>query len=548
MSKLAKLLFSMCLTILASSYLAGDRTRAEQDQPIESNAPKLLDDTWRQASQKFDGRRAELLKDVDSTIQQGPFRADWQSLQGYKIPDWYRDAKFGIFIHWGVYSVPAFGSEWYPRDMYRPGSDEYKHHLVTYGTLEKFGYKDFIPMFKAEKFDPAAWAHLFKQSGARYVVPVFEHHDGFAMYDSDLSDWTAAKMGPHRDLVGDLAKAVRAEGLHLGASSHRIEHNFFFDVGRAIKSDVSSPVNAAFYGPAHPWLRAEKGTPLGNDFTFVSSAWTDDWLARSAEIVQKYHPEIMWFDWWVGQPSVREPLVKFTAFYYNESLKYSGVPGVINYKYFAMPEKSAVLDLERGQLSGIRPLVWQTDTSVSDKSWGYIENDSFKSPTFIIHELADIVSKNGNLLLNIGPRADGTIPESVRNILLEVGSWLKVNGESIYGARPWQVYGEGPTQVVAGAFHDTSTLKYTAEDFRFTEKNGTLYAIELGWPANHLAVIHSLVATKLKGGANVRSVTLIGSDGELKFEQLADGLHVHLPSQPIGKHAFVLRIEFAHSH
>jgi alpha-L-fucosidase len=153
-----------------------------------------------------------LLKKVDTVDQQGPFRADWESLQKYEVPEWYKDAKFGIFIHWGAYSVPAFGNEWYPRNMYVPGSPEYKHHVATYGPQDKFGYKDFLPMFKAEHFDPAAWAELFKKSGAKYVVPVAEHHDGFAMYDSGLSDWTAAKMGPHRDTTGELGKAVRAAG------------------------------------------------------------------------------------------------------------------------------------------------------------------------------------------------------------------------------------------------------------------------------------------------------------------------------------------------
>ncbi len=199
-------------------------------------------------------RAAALLKDVDSANAQGPFRADWESLQKFEAPDWYRDAKFGIFIHWGAYSVPAFGNEWYPRNMYRGGSEEYKHHIATYGPQQKFGYKDFLPMFKAEHFDAAAWARLFKQAGAKYVVPVAEHHDGFAMYDSGLSDWTVAKMGPHRDTTGELAKAVRAEGLHFGVSSHRVEHNFFLGVAREISSDVNDPQYASFYGPAHTWV------------------------------------------------------------------------------------------------------------------------------------------------------------------------------------------------------------------------------------------------------------------------------------------------------
>jgi alpha-L-fucosidase len=532
----------LCLVLMHSPTLgAGNGS----DNPTALENPRSLDQAWILASRKYDSERAEILKYVDSTIREGPFRADWQSLQTYEVPKWYRDAKFGIFVHWGIYSVPAFGDEWYPRLMYIEGSNEYKHHIATYGRQDKFGYKDFIPSFRAERFDPLAWARLFKESGAKYVVPVFEHHDGFAMYDSGLSDWTAAKMGPHRDVVGDLAKAVRAEGLHLGASSHRVEHNFFFGVGRTIASDVNDPAYAGFYGPAHTWLEAKKGTPLGDDFTFTSQPWLDDWLARSAEIVQKYHPEIMWFDWWIGQPSVREDLTRFAAFYYNASSKYLDAPGVINYKYFAMEEHSAVLDMERGELSDIRPLPWQTDTSISNKSWGYIENDNFKSPRFIIHQLIDIVSKNGNLLLNVGPRSDGTIPEQEQEILREVGAWLKLNGEAIYGTRPWKIFGEGPTKVVAGAFRDTDTEPFTAADFRFTQNGSVLYAIDLGWPASKEAVVHSLNVANIGPGRIIQSIRLLGSGTHVSFEQRPDGLHIHLPEQPAGKYAYCLRVDLA---
>jgi len=427
--------------------------------------------------------------------------------------------------------------------MYTQGSDVFKHHIATYGPQDKFGYKDFIPMFKAEKFDPAAWAHLFKESGAKYVVPVFEHHDGFAMYDSGLSDWTVAKMGPHRDTGGELAKAVRSEGLHLGASSHRIEHNFFLGVGRTFDSDINDPKYAGFYGPAHTWLENQDKTPLMNDFTYLSDLYANDWLARSAEIVQKYHPDIMYFDWWIGQPGLRHQLTTFAAFYYNASLKYGDHVGVINYKDYAMDSHSAVLDIERGQLGEIRPLYWQTDTSVSNKSWGYIENDTFKSPEFIVHQLIDIVSKNGNLLMNIGPRSDGTIPEGVQQVLLSVGSWLKVNGDAIYGTRAWTTYGEGPTKVVEGSFNDTEAGEYTAEDFRFTSKGDTLYAIEMGWPTNGEAVIKTLHPAT--GRRAVTAVSLLGSSDAISFEQKADGLHLKLPSQAPGKYAYAYRIEFA---
>jgi alpha-L-fucosidase len=538
-------LFLLGLSVVLMSWRVSSSAQVRDSfSPTDALNPEELEQVWQQASAKYDAVRATLLRRVDAADQNGPFRPDWESLRDYKVPDWYKDAKFGIFIHWGVYSVPAFGSEWYPRLMYQQGSEEYKHHLVFYGPQDKFGYKDFIPKFTAQKFDPTEWARLFKDVGAKYVVPVFEHHDGFAMYDCGLSDWTAAKMGPQRDVLGDLAAAVRQEGLHLGASSHRVEHNFFFDGGRKFRSDVNDPRYAAFYGPAHAWLVNKKGTPLANDFTYVSQAWTNDWLARSAEIVEKYHPEILYFDWWVGQPSVRAALTRFAAFYYNSNVQAGRPIGLINFKDYAMEEHSGVLDVERGQLSSIRELYWQTDTSVSNRSWGYIENDTFKSPEFIVHQLIDIVSKNGNLLLNIGPRSDGTIPDEVQQVLRDIGAWLKVNGEAIYATRPWKVFGEGRTKVVEGAFHDTETQSYTAEDFRFTTKGDTLYAIELAWPQGREAVIRSL-ATGSAEAPTVTSVELLGADSKLSFEQRADGLHVQLPTAAPGKYAYSFRIHFA---
>jgi alpha-L-fucosidase len=540
---LARSLLAIALGGFLLALLALPGAQAQSPTaPTASIDPEAIDAIWQKASSKYDGQRAALLKQVDAADHHGPFRPDWESLQKYEAPEWYKDAKFGIFIHWGVYSVPAFGNEWYPRSMYSTGSDEYKHHIATYGTQDKFGYKDFIPMFKAADFDAAAWAQLFQKSGAKYVVPVAEHHDGFAMYDSGVSDWTAAKLGPHRDIIGELAGAVRAQGLHFGVSSHRVEHNFFLGVGRTIPSDVNDPQYAALYGPAHPWLAAPRGTPVSNDFTYVSKAWADDWLARGAELVEKYHPDIVYFDWWIGQPSIRPSLTRFAAFYYNRSLEYGDHVGVINYKDYAMQEHAAVLDLERGQLGEIRPLAWQTDTSISNKSWGYIKDDTFKAPEFAVHQLIDIVSKNGNLLLNIGPKSDGTIPDEVQKVLLDVGSWLNVNGEAIYGTRAWRIYGEGPTKVASGSFHDTDTAHYTPEDFRFTTKGEALYVIGLGWPANAQAVIHALA--QARGSEHVQSVALLGSDAKLQFEQSGDGLHVRLPAQAPTKYAYALRVTF----
>ena len=535
------LLAAVCFFVLSSVCPPLHAQAPQADRPTERQSAMAIDEAWQKASSRYDKQRDDILATVQRVSAAGPFRPDWQSLSNYEVPEWYKDAKFGIFIHWGVYSVPAFGSEWYPREMYLKGSEINKHHLATYGPLTSFGYKDFIPMFKAEKFDPQAWAKLFKESGARYVVPVFEHHDGFAMYDSDLSDWTAKKMGPHRDVDGELAAAIRAEGLHLGASSHRIEHDWFLDGGRNQDSDVNDPKYADFYGPAHPRIDANHDV-LAEDWTYVSPAYARDWVARNAEIVQKYKPDLIYFDWWIGQPSVRPYLAQFAAYYYNESLKHGAV-GIINYKLVDMEAHSAVLDIERGQTSSILPVTWQTDTSVSNKSWGYIESDTFKTPSFIIHQLADVVSKNGNLLMNIGPRSDGTIPDEVQQILLGVGSWLKVNGDAIYGTRPWSVFGEGPTKVKEGSFHDTDTVPYTPQDFRFTTKGATLYAIEMDWPTNGEAVIQALGSGKT-GARSVSSVSLLGYDGKLSFTQKPDGLHIQTPSINPGRYAYAYKISF----
>jgi alpha-L-fucosidase len=336
---------------------------------------------------------------------------------------------------------------------------------------------------------------------------------------------------------------VRAEGLYFGASSHRIEHDWFMDGGRKVASDVNDPQYAAFYGPAQIQLQDKveaHNSNLTEDWTYVSPAYANDWLARNAEIVRKYHPDIIFFDWWIGQPYVRPYLTKFAAYYYNESAKHGPV-GIITFKWVDMQKDSGVLDIERGQLDHSLDRVWQTDTSVSNKSWGYIEYDTFKTPEFIVHQLADIVSKNGNLLLNIGPRSDGTIPDEVQQVLRDVGGWLKVNGDSIYGTRPWTVYGEGPTKVAAGSFQDTKTEDYTAEDFRFTTKGDNLYAIELAWPSGQEAVIHSLTGDALKG-KQIQAVTLLGSAAPLTYKQQPDGLHIELPAKPAEGYAYAFRI------
>ena len=476
-----------------------------------------------------DKKVEESVKNIESVVAMGPYRASWDSLEKFKVPKWYEDAKFGIFIHWGVYCVPAFDNEWYPRNMYLIGNPVFEHHLETYGPQSKFGYKDFIPMFKAEKFNADQWAELFKKAGARYVVPVAEHHDGFPMYASDLTEWCAAKMGPKRDVVGELAAAVRKQGLHFGASSHRAEHWWFYNAGTTFDSDVNDPRYAGLYGPA----QSDKVQP--------NRAHLDNWLARAAEIVDKYQPEIVWFDWWIEQPAFQPYLQKFAAFYYNRAAEWKRAVA-INYKNKAFPERAAVLDIERGQLDTLRPLFWQTDTSVGEKSWGYIKDETFRTPQSLIDELVDIVSKNGCLLLNIGPKSDGTIPVEVRNILLDVGKWLSVNGEAIYATRPWKVYGEGPTKVVGGSFKDTATSGYTAQDIRFTAKGNTLYAIALAWPEDGKLSIKSLASGSELTKREIKTVQMLGSKAQVKWTRSAEGLIVELPNEKPSGYPVALKI------
>ena len=536
-----------CIAVLvaASAVLrAAAQTPASSVDPNAPTAgtltPEQIDAQWIAANSKYDSERKRILANVDGTIAAGPFRDDWQSLRAYQAPEWFRDAKFGIFIHWGVYSVAGFGSEWYSRNMYQQGSPDFAHHVATYGPQTHSGYKDLIPKFTAEHFDPNTWAKLFHDAGARYVVPVAEHHDGFPMYESNLTDWCAGKMGPKRDVLGELATAVRAEGMHLGASSHRAEHDWFFDGGRHFASDVNDPKYAAFYGPAQlRQLEGENGDELIHDFTYVSDAYTNDWLARTAEIVERYHPDLIYFDWWVGQPDFRSRLERFATYYYNHAAA-QHQPVVLFYKLNDMADGSATLDMERGGLGDIRPQPWQTDTSLSNGSWGYIEHDTYKSPEVVIHQLADVVSKNGNLLMNVGPRPDGTNPEGAAKTLLAVGSWLKLNGDAIYGTRPWRQFGEGPTKFEAGSFHDTESKPYTAEDYRFTTKDGALYAIELGWPKDGEAIIHAISSGV--GTREAASVELLGSTAPLTFQQKPDGLHIHVPAEPVGQYAYAYRI------
>ena len=490
--------------------------------------------------------KTEMMRTVKDVIAKGPFSDTWDSLETVRIPKWYQDAKFGIFIHWGVYCVPAFGSEWYPRNMYTQGSSEYEHHLKTYGPHSRFGYKDFIPMFKAEQFDAGAWADLFRSAGARFVMPVAEHHDGFQMYKSELSKWNSAEMGPMRDVVGELRAAVEERDMVLCASSHRAEHWWFLGEGRKFDSDVNDPAYADLYGPAHgsPGPEHHWDNYLANP---PDEAYLEDWLLRTCELIDKYQPKVLWFDWWIMNLAFKPYLKKMAAYYYNRAAEW-GVDVAINHKYDAFPVQTAIFDVERGQLSGIRSLFWQTDTAVQKNSWGYTENQDYKTSSDIVGDLVDIVSKNGALLLNIGPKADGTIPEPEKAILRDIGKWLEKNGEAIYGTRAWTIFGEGPTQIVEGAFTDTNRASFTAADIRFTTKDGVLYATLLKCPEDGSVRILSLGAkrpdTAVTGIGKVASVQLLDGGKALSFTETPEALQMQLPEGYCSEYAVSLKIVF----
>jgi len=485
---------------------------------------------------EIDCANAAGLARIRATVDAGPYDDTWESLATYRVPRWFREAKFGIFVHWGVYSVPAFGSEWYPRNMYRKGTPEFEHHVATYGPQAEFGYKDFVPRFTMDRFDARDMAALFRRAGAQFVVPVAEHHDGFAMYDEPRTRWKAPLVGPHRDAYGELVSEVARLSLVHGASSHRAEHWFYFNGGARFNSDVLDPAYADLYGPA----QREETSP--------SEAFLEDWMLRTVEIIDRYRPQILWFDWWIETPGFEPYLRKVAAYYYSRAAEW-GREVVIQYKHDAFRPGTAVLDVERGGFAGIRERPWQNDTSVSRNSWGWIDGHDYKSVRDIVDELIDVVAKNGNLLLNIGPKPDGTVPQPERELLEGVGDWLNVNGEAIYGTSPWVLPGEGPTTVPEGSFTDASPLRLTSRDFRFTQHvypdETYVYAMSTAWPEDGVVRISALGQASGVVVPGVREVALLGDGKPLNFRRTDAALEVELPASPASAIGLALRITLA---
>jgi len=463
-----------------------------------------------------------------------PYRAAWESLKRCFTPQWLQEGKFGIYTHWGLYAVPAQGPNctWYSHNFYmKPRGPERKHQEATYGPLAKFGYKDFIPLFKAEKFDPEQWAELFKKSGACFAGPVAEHHDGFSMWDTKYSEWNAAKMGPKRDVVGELSKAIKAQGMKFVTAFHHAENWFFFPTWDK-RYDCSDPRYSGLYGMIHPQGQRP------------SKAFLDQWKGKVVEVIDKYGPDMLWFDF--GLELVTESYKKeLLAYYYNKAAA-DKKDVVVTYKWHHLPPGVGVNDLELGQEPHLTYHEWITDTSVDNQGgWGYVEGAGFKSVTNLVTNLVDRVSKNGYLLLNVGPKADGTIPDEAQQRMLGMGKWLAINGEAIYGTTPWMIAAEGPTQLAKeGAFNENNDLRFTPQDIRFTVKDDTLYATILAWPGASV-LIKSVAMQGTQIGlypSEIVSVTMLGDGKPLHWEMRGNGLFVEMPKEKPCEHAFVLKI------
>jgi alpha-L-fucosidase len=463
------------------------------------------------------------------------YLSTWNSLRQWTTPQWLRDAKFGIYTHWGIYSVPAQGpnATWYANHVYQNAdSPERKYQEATYGPLDQFGYKDFIPMFTAEKFNADEWADLFQKAGARFAGPVAEHHDGFAMWDTKWDEYNAARMGPKRDVVGELEKAIKKRGMKFVTAFHHAENWFYFPTWNK-NYDCGNPEYSGLYGPIH-----EKGA-------LPDKAFLDQWKGKIVEVIDKYDPDFIWFDFGLRliPDSYKEDML---SYYYNTASAHKKEV-VVSYKNHDLPPGTGLLDLELGQEANLTYNDWITDTSIDDgQGWGYVKGLGFKTVDNLVDNLVDRVSKNGYLLLNVGPKPDGTIPDEAKERLLAMGKWLQLNGEAIYGTTCWVIAGEGPTRLEkSGGFNERNDLKYTGEDIRFTVKGNNLYAIALDWPGEK-ALIKSLAP---KGNtwtglypSEIKSITMIGDNKELKWEMTKEGLIIETPKEKPCDYAYVFRI------
>lgn len=501
------------------------------------------------------------------------YSPDYESLGNYQAPEWYEDAKLGYWPIWGVYSVPAFkgdhAAEWYGRWMYcqkgqssrnDQGLATHLHHNDNYGPPKEFGYKDLIPLFTAENFNASEWIDLCKEGGARYFTTLAVFHDAFCMWESPTSKWNAAKMGPKRDVVAELAEACREKGLKFGVSNHSAWNHMFFQWNHINRYDAVNKEYEDLYG--NPIIQASVDTmrmwpgesrnsweKRSRGAVKPSKRDLDRWLERTKEVTDLYQPDLHYFDWGMNPPIFESRRKEFAAHYYNKAVEWGkgsyGSPGVVlNYKNRATFQPgTAVRDFEHGAFDDIHNMVWQTDESIYlGNNWGYAEGIPIKPTNMIIDQFIDVISKRGVLMLAIAPKADGTFPEDQKKLIREIGAWLKICGEAVYATRPYEVFGELGEKWLERDEHGHKKYLTTTGDIRFTRNkaNTILYAIALEWPGEKM-LIKSLAGADLGG---VRSVRLLGSKKKLRWMQTGEGIVITMPEKPAYDFAFPVRIEF----
>lgn len=481
---------------------------------------------------------AQALSQTNSNlpVHAGKFKPTMESLKAYECPEWFRDAKFGIWAHWGPQAVPMEG-DWYARNMYREGSDQYKHHLATYGHPSKTGFKDIIPLWKAEKWDPDRLMKLYKAAGAKYFVSMGTHHDNFFLWKSKIHKWNSVDMGPHCDVVGEWQKAAKKNGLKFGVSEHLGASFWWFQTSRG--ADKEGPMKGVPYDGADPRfedLYHFAAEPGDSEWYSKNPKWHRQWYTEIKELVDNYKPDLLYTDG--GVPFGNEVGLSMIAHLYNQSAAAHGGVCQAVYNCKQLSDGRWVEDLERGIMPKIDPHPWQTDTSIGD--WFYNKHWKFRPVSWVVHMLVDNVSKNGNLLLNVVQRPDGSLDPEVEQMLHELATWTKVHGEAIYGSRPWQVYGESRMRVRGGHFQED--YAYTAKDIRFTTKGATLYATALGWPEDGKLVVHSLAKPKGQKINHIESISLLGSRAKLKWTQTEEGLVVTLPKRMVSSLTATLKI------
>jgi alpha-L-fucosidase len=494
------------------------------------------------------------------SIASGPFEGTRASLRAYKIPDWFRDAKFGIWAHWGPQSAVEYG-DWYARNMYRQGERQYEYHLKTYGHPSKFGFKDTIPAWKAEKFDPDYLMGLYKKAGAKYFMSMGVHHDNFDLWDSKFNRWNAVNMGPRKDIVGMWKQAAQKHGLKFGISDHLwISYKWFSTSKGSDKTgalagvlyDGADPKNFEYYG------RCEEVFNKDMDWNEngIPEVWKQHWFDRIKDLVDKYEPDLLYCD---GQMPFEEHGLAILAHLYNKNAAKNG--GITQAVYTSKRAEDAaegtgicVFDVERGVVESIWPLPWQTDTCIGDWHYNKETVGHYKSAKTVVDLLVDIVSRNGNLMLNFPLPASGMLDNDERTVLDGITRWMTVNSEGIYATRPWKLFGEGPAaggaKAGAGAsFNEEKRKEMNYEDVRFTTKGKTLYAFVMGWPdSGGQVVIRALgsgggaqAAQGLSASANISNIELLGH-GKLNFTRTDEGLKIQLPDRRPGEYAFTFKI------